>query len=33
VPDGAGWEPGDWVYVRAVRLDGQLAWSSPVFVR
>lgn len=26
------WRPGDWVYVRVVRTDGQLAWSSPIWV-
>lgn len=26
------WKPGDWVYVRLVRADGQMAWSSPVWV-
>ncbi|HTF88389.1 MAG TPA: CehA/McbA family metallohydrolase [Planctomycetota bacterium] len=24
---------GDWVYVRVVQADGELAWSSPIFVR
>ncbi len=26
------WAPGDWVYVRLVRADGQVAWSSPIWI-
>ncbi|TAH39311.1 MAG: DUF3604 domain-containing protein [Planctomycetota bacterium] len=26
------WKPGDWAYVRVVRLDGEVAWSSPIWV-
>ncbi|HUR29493.1 MAG TPA: DUF3604 domain-containing protein, partial [Planctomycetota bacterium] len=31
VLDGVG--PGEWVYVRVLQTDGELAWSSPIFVR
>jgi hypothetical protein len=31
VLEGVG--PGEWVYVRVVQADGELAWSSPIFVR
>ncbi len=27
------WKSGDWVYVRLVRSDGEVAWSSPIWVR
>ncbi|MFQ5748494.1 MAG: DUF3604 domain-containing protein [Planctomycetota bacterium] len=27
------WKGGDWVYVRLVRSDGEVAWSSPIWVR
>jgi hypothetical protein len=26
------WKSGDWVYVRLVRVDGEMAWSSPIWV-
>jgi hypothetical protein len=26
------WKPGDWVYVRLVRVDGEMAWSSPIWI-
>ena len=26
------WQPGDWVYVRVIRNDGAMAWSSPIWV-
>ncbi len=29
---GRPWRSGDWVYVRVVREDGAMAWSSPIWV-
>jgi len=26
------WQAGDWVYVRVLRADGGMAWSSPIWV-
>ncbi len=26
------WKPGDWCYVRVLRTDGELAWSSPIWI-
>jgi hypothetical protein len=28
-----GLEPGEYVYVRVVQVDGGMAWCSPFFVR
>ncbi|HEX9793869.1 MAG TPA: hypothetical protein VGC54_07770 [Planctomycetota bacterium] len=26
------WRRGEWVYVRVVRIDGEMAWSSPIWI-
>ena len=26
------WQVGDWVQVRVVRMDGEMAWSSPIWI-
>jgi len=26
------WKPGEWIQVRVVRMDGALAWSSPIWI-
>lgn len=26
------WKQGDWVYVRVIRVDGAMAWSSPIWI-
>ncbi|MHC4380324.1 MAG: hypothetical protein ACYSU1_04450, partial [Planctomycetota bacterium] len=26
------WQAGDWVYVRVVRADAAMAWSSPIWI-
>ncbi len=30
--DGSPAEPYAWYYARIIQMDGQMAWSSPVFV-
>ena len=26
------WAKGDWLYVRVIRVDGAMAWSSPIWI-